>query len=166
MLTSNTRTYLYESIFTKLRTGQRRSGTQKSWICHFLYRLTDGQYQGGVNKGYDNIRIKLLYKQRKQTRSGVSKVCDNVTLQTKHGEQNNNTRSQYQQQPLHFTFWQTTCLPLQTGENLWTIGEHCMLSWSSLNFSGVWVLTSLMTNQSGIGKFIGGIFRSLTRLQW
>lgn len=55
--------YLHQSIISELWAGQCWCGSQETRVSHFFYSLSNGQYQGSVHEGHDNVRIKFICKE-------------------------------------------------------------------------------------------------------
>jgi hypothetical protein len=53
---------LHEGVIAELRAGECGGGAQETRVRHFLDRLTDAQYQGGVDERHDNVRVKVVCK--------------------------------------------------------------------------------------------------------
>lgn len=58
-----TSSHLDQGVFTQKRTGERRRCAQKSGICHFFDRLSNGQNQSSVHERHDDVGIKFIWGQ-------------------------------------------------------------------------------------------------------
>jgi len=71
--------YLHESIISELGAGQGGGGAEEAGVCHFLHGLSNGQDQGGVDEGHDDVRVKLICNRRQRwVRSTVGGSAHNV----------------------------------------------------------------------------------------
>ena len=59
---------LDEGVLPQQRAGEGGRGPQEARICHFLYCLSDGQHQRGVDERHDDVGVKLICQTHKTVR--------------------------------------------------------------------------------------------------
>ena len=70
--------HLHEGVISELGAGQSGGGAEEAGVCHLLHGLSDGQDQGGVDEGHDDVRVKLICNRRHWVRSTVGGSAHNV----------------------------------------------------------------------------------------
>lgn len=65
-MTEMPKVYLNQRIITKGRAGQGRSGSQETRVGHLFHSFANGQDQRGIDKGHDNVRVKLIWNKRRE----------------------------------------------------------------------------------------------------